>query len=85
MLQKLTEPPYPVVPPPQPGSQPRHGQPMVYVYEKQAWEYKVVVRNAEAEPLSEQDLNALGRRGWELTGVAASSGALHYYFKRTRN
>jgi hypothetical protein len=87
MLQKLTEPPYPVFPPPQPGPQPRQVHPpMVYVYERQAWEYKVVAKDTSVEPpLSEQELNALGGRGWELTGVAVSSGRLHYYFKRNRN
>jgi hypothetical protein len=38
---------------------------MVYVYEKQRWEYKVIVQHA----ISEEELNALGAGAWELVAV----------------
>jgi hypothetical protein len=53
---------------------------MVYVYEKQQWEYKVVVQNA----MSEAQLNALGAEGWELVGVVAVAEVPQFYFKRAR-
>jgi hypothetical protein len=58
---------------------------MVYVYEKQGWEYKAVVRDAaDQEVLSEKELNELGVSGWELVGVVAVLGKVHFYFKRVR-
>jgi hypothetical protein len=40
---------------------------MIYVYEKQAWEYRIEVRNATAEEMpSEREMNALGENAWEL-------------------
>jgi hypothetical protein len=59
--------------------------PMVYVYETQAWEYKVVVKIAATEEMpSEQEINALGESGWELAGVVPLPDKLHFYFKRIR-
>jgi hypothetical protein len=59
--------------------------PMVYVYEKQLWEYKIVVRNVAADELvSEQELNTLGRSGWELAGVVRLPSKVQFYFKRIR-
>jgi hypothetical protein len=56
---------------------------MVYVYERPRWEYKAVETAAAAEEaLSESDLNALGRDGWELVGVVTFAGTVHFYFKR---
>ena len=86
MLIHVTNPPSPPFPqhpqPQQPGpSQP----PMVYVYEKQEWEYKVVIKNAaEEELLSERELNDFGRSGWELAGVVSLPGKVLFYFKRVR-
>jgi hypothetical protein len=58
---------------------------MIYVYEEQAWEYKVVLKNVpEAEVLSEQELNELGVKGWELIGVATLADKVQFYFKRVR-
>jgi hypothetical protein len=55
--------------------------PMVYV--EPAWEYKQVTRRpAHQELPSEAELNALGRDGWELTGVVSDGSAVHLYFKR---
>jgi hypothetical protein len=58
---------------------------MVYVYEKQGWEYKVVSKNAADETLlSEDELNALGVSGWELVGVVPLAGKVQFFFKRVR-
>ncbi len=50
------------------------------------WEYRVlVVKSAWGAQLKEQHeemLNALGREGWELTGMAAESTAMSLVFKR---
>ena len=51
---------------------------MVYVYEKQRWEYKVIVQSAT----SEEELNALGAEGWELVGVIGLPDTSQFYFKR---
>jgi hypothetical protein len=41
---------------------------MIYVYEQQPWEYKIVVKHVlQDELLSERDLNELGLKGWELS------------------
>ena len=53
---------------------------MVYVYERQQWEYKVLIQTA----ISEQELNALGAAGWELVGVVPLRESTHFYFKRVR-
>ena len=58
--------------------------PMVYVRERTVWQYKVVTRDVPLSP-SEEDLNTLGREGWELTGVLSQGGVTHYYFKRTKD
>ena len=58
---------------------------MVYVYEKQGWEYKVVTKDApDGQPLSEDELNALGESGWELVGIVPLPNKAHFYFKRVR-
>ena len=57
--------------------------PMIYIKERTKWEYKQIVRNLKKEqPLSEEELNALGRDGWEMSGVAQHSHTSYYYFKR---
>jgi hypothetical protein len=59
--------------------------PMIYVYERQEWEYQVVIRDAaEKEPLSERELNELGTIGWEIVGVVTLSRKVQCYFKRVR-
>ena len=59
--------------------------PMVYVYEETTWEYRVIVKNAAGrELLGEQELNELGMKGWELTGVATLADKVQFYFKRPR-
>lgn len=53
---------------------------MVYVYEKQRWEYRVT---AQSE-MTQEELNALGAEGWELVGVVALGEKTNFYFKRVR-
>jgi hypothetical protein len=68
--------------------QPRFGQaqgPMVYVYEPQRWEYKIVVKTLDGELPSEEELNALGREGWELAGTATLLKEVQFFFKRLRH
>jgi hypothetical protein len=58
---------------------------MIYVYEEQAWEYKILVKSgAEEELLSEHELNEIGLKGWELAGVATRPDKVRFYFKRVR-
>jgi hypothetical protein len=52
---------------------------MVYVYEKQQWEYRVI-----ASTMTEDTLNTMGAEGWELVGVVALPATTQFYFKRPR-
>jgi hypothetical protein len=54
------------------------------VYERQGWEYEVVSGNVDQLPLSEDELNALAKNGWELVGVVAVPYTVQFYFKRMR-
>ena len=57
--------------------------PIVYVSEKTAWEYRQVSRSmSEGKAPTEEELNKLGKEGWELAGVFIESGTVHFYFKR---
>ena len=57
--------------------------PIVYIREKTTWIYKQLVRDLATEgPATDEDLNALGMQGWELTAVITVSQAAYYYFKR---
>jgi hypothetical protein len=86
MLSGLTHPKQPAIAqPPQPqlpqGTQVH--SPMVYVYEKQTWQYKVIAKNTTAEELlSEEELNALGVSGWELAAVVTLRRTVLFYFKQ---
>lgn len=83
MLIRLTDPPqHPFPHPPQPEKPqlPRVQPPMVFVYEKQRWEYKVILQSA----VSEEELNALGAKGWDLVGVATLPETAQFYFTRAR-
>ena len=60
--------------------------PMVYVKDKTVWEYKLLSRNlAKVEAPSEQELNKLGKEGWELAGMYTDSPFVHFYFKRLKD
>jgi hypothetical protein len=57
--------------------------PMVYIEKRLKWEYKQIVRDLENEkPLDENELQALGEDGWEMTGIAQHSSMTYFYFKR---
>lgn len=57
--------------------------PMIYVAERTRWEYRVLRRPlGQDDELSEQELNALGAAGWELTGVVSQPESVRYFFKR---
>ena len=61
----------------------RFQTPMVYVSELPKWEYKKVTRDLdEEEALTENELNELGKAGWELAGVFSESGRAYFYFKK---
>jgi hypothetical protein len=57
--------------------------PMVYVHERPQWEYKIMTRGSD-ELLTEEELNALGKDGWELSGVTPSPTHVQFYFKRAK-
>jgi len=58
----------------------------VYVYERQQWEYRIVMKRDGDEPIvSEDELNALGKEGWELVGVVLVHAAVQFVFKRTKS
>jgi hypothetical protein len=75
-------PPFPF-PPADPGPRAPLQPPMVYV--APVWEYKHLRRELGADaPLGEDELNALGAQGWELTAVIPTPSAVDIYFKRAR-
>ena len=83
--------PLPIIPPPTPPQEPDAPvvapliTPVVYVQEKQVWEYKVVQRKAgEPGPVDEAELNTWGADGWELVGVIPHGTATVYIFKRRK-
>ena len=58
--------------------------PMVYVRDRTVWQYKVLSRDVPLSP-SEEELNALSKKGWELTAVLSQSTVTHFYFKRMKD
>ncbi len=70
---------------PQQPPPPYAAPPTVFVYERQTWEYKIVRKMiADEGLLAEDELNALGASGWELSGVVALAGEATFVFKRVR-
>ncbi len=60
--------------------------PMVYVKDKTIWQYKLIVRNLSTEQAPKEDeLNNLGKDGWELTGVVTNHPLIYFYFKRLKD
>ena len=57
--------------------------PMVYVRDKTVWQYKVLSRDL-AQGSNEEELNTLGKDGWELAAVVPHVGVAHFYFKRMK-
>jgi hypothetical protein len=69
-------------------SQPRTGSitPMVYVHEKTIWRYKLVIRNLSTEQaITEDELNNIGKDGWELTGIVTNDPLIYFYFKKLKD
>jgi len=56
----------------------------VYVYERQRWQYHVVMKRDADEPIASDELNALGHDGWELVGIVPVHAALQFVFKRAK-
>jgi hypothetical protein len=72
-----------IIPPHEPKQPEPIHPPMIYVKESLKWEYKQVTRNLKKEgPLSEEELNAFGVDGWEMSGVEQQTPFTYYYFKR---
>ena len=72
-----------IIPPHEPKQPEPIHPPMIYVKESLKWEYKQITRDLEKEsPLSDEELNALGAEGWEMSGVAQQPPLTYYYFKR---
>ncbi|UCG50532.1 MAG: DUF4177 domain-containing protein [Candidatus Latescibacterota bacterium] len=60
--------------------------PTIFVSEYVAWEYKHVARDlANGKVPTEEELNSLGREGWELVGVVREQDTVHLYFKRPKS
>ena len=70
--------------PQQPMQWPRVQPPTVYVYERQEWEYRVVTKAPDEPALCVDDLNVLGRDGWELVGVVPLQTRVQLVFKRLK-
>jgi hypothetical protein len=79
-INAMIPPQHPQPPQPQPPATPQPRAPMVYVYERQQWEYRVVVQSA----MTQDELNALGAEGWELAGLVSVPNKTTFYFKRVR-
>ena len=87
----ITTRPFPIIPPPTPPQEPDAPvvapliTPVVYIQEKQVWEYKVVQREAEEHiPVDEAELNTWGADGWELVGIMPHGATTVYIFKRLK-
>ena len=50
-------------------------------YERQGWEYRVVSKKVD-QPLTQEELNALGKDGWELVGIVPLLNTVQFYLKR---
>jgi hypothetical protein len=57
---------------------------MVYVRDETVWQYKVLSRDLAQGP-NEDELNTLGKDGWELAAVLPHVGVAHFYFKRMKD
>lgn len=69
-------------------NQPRTGSitPIVYVKDKTIWQYKLLTRNlAKEEAPSEEELNKVGKEGWELAGIVTDHPFVYFYFKRLKD
>lgn len=74
--------PGPGVPAPPPAPEVRVQPPLVFV--AAAWEYRHLSRpvGEAGAPATLEELETLGRAGWELTGVMSDGQLAHFYLKR---
>ena len=72
------------VPHPEPPAAPfTAALPMPMVHVVPTWTYRhVQCPLAELAALNENELDALGADGWELTGVVVESATVHFFYKR---
>jgi len=60
--------------------------PIVYVKDKTIWQYKLLTRNlAKEEAPSEEELNKVGKEGWDLAGIVTNHPFVYFYFKRLKD
>jgi hypothetical protein len=60
--------------------------PIVYINEQTVWEYQRITRQGKKDAMpTEEELNELGRDGWELSGVTTVEKTVYFYFKRAKN
>ena len=79
-------PKHPLPQPPEPSQPLRVQTPTVYVYEPQQWEYQIISRSVGVEvTISTDELNALGKDGWELVGVVTLPATVQFFFKRLKS
>ena len=72
-----------LIPPREPQQHEPIRPPMIYIEKKLKWEYKQIVRNLETEtPPDEEELNKLGKEGWEMSGVTHKPPFAYFYLKR---
>lgn len=75
------QPPIPQHPGTEPGLPEVHVNPPL-VYVEPTFEYKQLSRGLAKGPITEAELNELGRGGWELVSVLSDGHTAHFYFKR---
>ena len=66
---------------PLPPSEDPFPTPLVYITENPAWEYKILARSLDDLP-EQDELNRLGKDGWELSGTVSTPSQVIFYFKR---
>ena len=60
--------------------------PIVYVKDKTIWQYKLLTRNlAKEDAPSEEELNKVGKEGWDLAGIVTYHPFVYFYFKRLKD
>ena len=84
---RAQQPPYPPYPP-QPPYPPPPGMPTVHVtpplvYVEPTFEYRQLSRDITGgPPLTDAELDELGKAGWELVSTVSDGRTAHFYFKR---
>jgi hypothetical protein len=85
-VSEVPKHPLPNVPQPQEPQRPHVQPPTVFVYERQAWEYKVLLKDASDDSArTQEELNEFGRDGWELVAIVPVPNGVQLYLKRLRS